>query len=71
MEHEGSYLEDTSTTGNILKGWDGYFHSVPQQRGPRMVKIKNSDRIFSSSSQTAPLKVGTPFCLGPRACQQS
>ena len=57
-------MEDTSTTGNILKGWDGYFHSGPQRGGPRMVKIKNSDRIFSSSSQSAPLKVGHQFCLG-------
>ena len=58
MDLEGSYLEDTSTTGNILKGWDGYFQSGPQARGSaRAVKIKNADRAFSDSSRTAPLKV--------------
>mmetsp|Transcript_54400 Transcript_54400/g.127185 ORF Transcript_54400/g.127185 Transcript_54400/m.127185 type:complete len:141 (-) Transcript_54400:50-472(-) len=52
---EGAYLEDTQAWGNILKGWDGYFQSLAQQRsGQRTVKVKNSDRIFSRSSVTAP-----------------
>mmetsp|Transcript_26072 Transcript_26072/g.52992 ORF Transcript_26072/g.52992 Transcript_26072/m.52992 type:complete len:140 (+) Transcript_26072:63-482(+) len=52
---EGAYLEDTQAWGNILKGWDGYFQSLAQQRsGQRTVKVRNSDRIFSRSSVTAP-----------------
>mmetsp|Transcript_35995 Transcript_35995/g.56174 ORF Transcript_35995/g.56174 Transcript_35995/m.56174 type:complete len:143 (+) Transcript_35995:24-452(+) len=55
FELEGSYLEDTSASGNVLKGWDGYFQSLAQQRsGPRQVKVKNSERIFSRSSVSAP-----------------
>mmetsp|Transcript_40685 Transcript_40685/g.101757 ORF Transcript_40685/g.101757 Transcript_40685/m.101757 type:complete len:148 (+) Transcript_40685:13-456(+) len=53
---EGQYLEETANTGNILRGWEGYFQSISQQRGNqvRPNKIKNSDRIFSLSSVTAP-----------------
>mmetsp|Transcript_54898 Transcript_54898/g.130362 ORF Transcript_54898/g.130362 Transcript_54898/m.130362 type:complete len:143 (+) Transcript_54898:73-501(+) len=55
FDQEGAYLEDTAMTGNILKGWDGYFQSMAQQRGgPRSNKVKNSDRVFSRSSVTAP-----------------
>mmetsp|Transcript_58114 Transcript_58114/g.142561 ORF Transcript_58114/g.142561 Transcript_58114/m.142561 type:complete len:149 (+) Transcript_58114:156-602(+) len=56
FENEASYLEETAQTGNILRGWEGYFQSISQQRGNavRPNKIKNSDRIFSLSSVTAP-----------------
>ena len=56
MEMETSYLEDTAATGNLIKGWDGYFQNATQQRGPRPTKIRNEERIFSRSSATAPIK---------------
>eukprot|EP00960_Hanusia_phi_P034034 750780-Hanusia_phi.AAC.1 len=55
FELETSYLEDTQQNGNILKGWDGYFQNMAQQRGnARQMKIKNHDRVFSQSSLSAP-----------------
>ncbi|EKX50271.1 hypothetical protein GUITHDRAFT_135433 [Guillardia theta CCMP2712] len=55
FELETSYLEDTQQNGNILKGWDGYFQNMAQQRGnARQMKIKNQDRVFSQSSLSAP-----------------
>eukprot|EP00035_Acanthoeca_spectabilis_P022759 m.445609 g.445609 ORF g.445609 m.445609 type:complete len:182 (+) comp19255_c0_seq1:228-773(+) len=48
---EGSYLEDTQSWGNIFRGWEGYTSTKSQGR-PR--RYKESDRLFSSSSLTAP-----------------
>jgi len=134
FELEGQYLEETATTGNLLRGWEGcvfqphmlqpsrkipgthlfairkvywrsmrcrrggergrcqtqtlkccptpsrYFQSISQQRGStqgRPNRVKNSERIFSLSSVTAPkvraltkLPVFSPFfsfmSKGPR-----
>eukprot|EP00038_Savillea_parva_P018629 m.24604 g.24604 ORF g.24604 m.24604 type:complete len:177 (+) comp4175_c0_seq1:316-846(+) len=54
---EGSYLQDTQSWGNIFRGWDGYT-STKSQTG-RTRRFKESDRLFSSSSLTAPSRKPT------------
>eukprot|EP00037_Helgoeca_nana_P002032 m.31410 g.31410 ORF g.31410 m.31410 type:complete len:184 (-) comp12313_c0_seq1:228-779(-) len=48
---EGGYLQDTQLWGNVFRGWDGYTSTKSQGRTRR---FKESDRLFSSSSLTAP-----------------
>jgi chromatin modification-related protein EAF6 len=47
--YEGSYLEDTQQTGNIVRGLEGYFLSRSEKK---KMPLKDSDRIFSRSSAT-------------------
>ena len=62
---EGAYLTETQSWGNIFKGWDGYVANkfdVPSPSHLRAQgavekknkKLKDSDRLFSNSSCTAP-----------------
>lgn len=52
---EGSYLEDTATTGNIIRGFDSYLKAQPTSYGSsrhKKVQVSESDRLFSLSSST-------------------
>lgn len=55
-ELETRYLESTSTSGNIIKGWDKIFasHKItnPPLGIPKKVKPQKCDRLFSSTSAT-------------------
>ncbi|KND05043.1 uncharacterized protein SPPG_08872 [Spizellomyces punctatus DAOM BR117] len=48
---EGSYLEDTSQYGNIIRGFDGYLNSSSTKKRQKLVE---EDRLFSRSSVTYP-----------------
>lgn len=64
---ESSYLEETWSTGNVVKGWDGYVTSrnrpsTATARSSRF-RFKDTDRIFSFSSSTSAKNLGYDFEL--------
>ncbi len=55
---EESYIEETQSVGNVIKGWDGFATaSLPKAgavQGPKRVRVLPQDRIFSNSSLSSP-----------------
>ena len=55
---EKVYLEETSTFGNLIKGWESGLHFKSHKHhmfnAPKKFKIAEKDRIFSLSSCTSP-----------------
>lgn len=48
-------IEETHHYGNVIKGWEGYLNAKPKASASnRKPKIGPKDRLFSSSSVTAP-----------------
>lgn len=50
-------IEDTSSYGNIVKGWDGFINSKTNKSShttQKRSRVQMKERIFSRSSVTAP-----------------
>jgi chromatin modification-related protein EAF6 len=69
---ETSYLEDTWSQGNVSRGWDNILRKGSRQQdgnitggrgssahSARLRKMQDSDRIFSRSSVTSPVKASS------------
>jgi hypothetical protein len=59
---EESYIEETQSVGNVVKGWDGFATAnlprvFPQHQQFKRSRVLASDRIFSASSTTSPQQV--------------
>jgi hypothetical protein len=57
---EGTYLEETATGGNILRGWDGYLSAAATHTAGARVELVPADRLFSLSSFSSDHNVALP-----------
>jgi chromatin modification-related protein EAF6 len=62
---EGTYLEETSTGGNILRGWDGYLSAAATHTPGARVELVPADRLFSLSSFSSDHNVALPMSSKP------
>eukprot|EP00898_Chlorokybus_atmophyticus_P003853 jgi/Chlat1/4469/Chrsp29S08889 len=54
-EMESSYLQDSSQTGNVFKGYDGFLSATSKASSMKRARgFKVEDRLFSLSSITSP-----------------
>lgn len=65
---EESYIAETMSVGNVIRGWDGYLstkNAGMYKSISRRAHVKDNDRMFTQSSAT-----GFPVCLagGPLFC---
>jgi len=51
------YLDETSATGNVVRGWEGYIDSRPRNAlaHKKDKRFRPSERVFSFSSFTSPV----------------
>lgn len=66
---EGTYLEETATGGNILRGWDGYLSAAAAHTPGARVELVPADRLFSLSSFSSDHNVALPMTSKPSVAQ--
>ncbi|CAG8485580.1 10779_t:CDS:2, partial [Acaulospora morrowiae] len=50
-QFEGSYLEETNSGGNLIRGFDGYLRATNDKK--KKSEVNYEDRLFSRSSTTS------------------
>lgn len=62
-QSEEVYLDESAHYGNVQKGWENFMTSRTQKSGLAKRGVQRKERIFSSTSVTAPIvRQHTPPC---------
>eukprot|EP00741_Cyanophora_paradoxa_P005238 tig00000865_g5078.t1 len=69
FELEQSYLVETASFGNVVRGWDGFLQKKKNPDAPpkQAQPPKASERIFSLSSVTSPAEAAYQEELGAKS----